>query len=204
MKKNLIPAMGINLLLIGILFFSSCATEQILVDSRDGQEYATVKIGSQTWMAENLNFATDHSWYYNNDSAEYAGKYGRLYSWEAATTACPSDWHLPSDEEWKTLEEFISLNPEELEIAGYRGDSVAVQIKTGGKTGLNLDFGGYRMMWGEGSFHYAGDYGDYWTNTQSAQAEGWYRNVSRFQNTIYRNSINIAIGNSVRCVKDNE
>ena len=124
-------------------------------------------------MSENLNFRTDHSWYYNNDSSQYAEKYGRLYTWQAASEACPSTdgWHLPSDEEWKVLEKYIGMDSSELDIAGYRGDSIAAKIKEGGKTGLNLTYGGYRMMWGDGSFHYAGDYGDYWTNTQSAQVE---------------------------------
>ena len=73
-----------------------------LNDSRDGQIYKTVKIGLQTWMAQNLNYKTDSSSCYN-DSTEYCDKYGRLYTWTAAKTACPSGWHLPKSEEWETL-----------------------------------------------------------------------------------------------------
>ena len=66
-----------------------------MTDSRDGQVYKTVKIGTQVWMAQNLNYKTENSYCYN-DSTIYCDKYGRLYTWAAAMESCPSDWHLPS------------------------------------------------------------------------------------------------------------
>jgi len=74
-------------------------------DSRDGKIYIKVKIGNQTWMAENLNYNIKNSRCYD-DNPDNCKKYGRLYDWEAAKKACPIGWHLPSNGEWKTLINF--------------------------------------------------------------------------------------------------
>jgi uncharacterized protein (TIGR02145 family) len=90
-----------------------------LVDKRDNNTYKTVKIGAQTWMAENLKYkATDNKCYDN--LAVNCETYGRLYNWATATNAeesnrnpsgvqgvCPDGWHIPSDGEWSTLTNYI-------------------------------------------------------------------------------------------------
>lgn len=76
-----------------------------LVDERDGQLYKTVKIGDQWWMAQNLNFETANTWCGGgSDTSEGdCSKYGRLYTWAASKSVCPTGWHLPSKTEWETL-----------------------------------------------------------------------------------------------------
>jgi TonB family protein len=147
-----------------------------LVDFRDGKKYKSVKIGEQTWMAQNLDYNAEGSKCYDNKLAN-CEKYGRLYNWEDAMQACPDGWHLPDYDEWQTLAAFTGGK----EIAGQKlkakngwekWDCEWTEIDDRGRTTkrskCNSDNYGFSALpggWGgsNGSFGFVGRNGIWWS-----------------------------------------
>jgi len=96
--------------LLFILFLSPYLSYGQVIDA-NGKAYKTVKIGDQEWMAENLAFRPSSGKYWSyNKSKSNVTKYGYLYDWETSQNVCPAGWHLPSDEEWTVLTDFLGGN----------------------------------------------------------------------------------------------
>ena len=125
----------------------------VLIDSRDGKSYPTVLIGSQCWMAANLDVGTridglhnqtDNSiiekyCYANNDAN--CTDYGGLYQWdemmqfvttEGVQGICPSGWHIPTDAEWCTLENEVDAGTISCSTTGLRGTDAGGNLKESG------------------------------------------------------------------------
>ena len=179
-------------------------------DARDGQTYKWVKIGNQVWMAENLNYNTENSWCYRKKTKN-CDIYGCLYNWNAARTACPSGWHLPTDKEWKTLEMQVGMSQSEADdTGGWRGSEEGIKLKsTSGwksigngtdEVGLTALPGGWRNT--NGVFQNLGYYGFWWSATEYNSTIAWYRNLGYLEVDVYRSGSDIVHGFSVRCVKN--
>jgi uncharacterized protein (TIGR02145 family) len=212
-----------------------------------GNIYNTIKIGTQTWMMENLKvthynngnaislITNDAAWsseshagycWYNNDEATYKNLYGALYNWSViySNMLAPVGWHVPSDEDWTTLENYLIAN-------GYNFDgstSGNKYAKAMASTSLwnssavvgavgNTDYpsyrnksyftalpGGSRMF--DGSFvagFTEGNYAIWWSSMQGLYwHSGWCRIISSENNYLDRFEMDGCYGFSVRCVKD--
>jgi len=193
---------------------SSIATAGTFTDIRGGT-YNWVTIGTQTWMAENLNYDASGSKCYNNDPANCA-KYGRLYDWATAMDnsasssanpsgvqgVCPSGWHLPSDAEWDTL------------MTAVGGTSTA-GTKLKAADGWNLysgvpvgtdDYGFSALPGGSGlssgDFESVGKYGFWWSSTELNASIAYYWDMYYNGASVNRDDYGKTLFFSVRCVKD--
>jgi uncharacterized protein (TIGR02145 family) len=183
-------------------------TYSYFTDIRDNKTYKTIKIGSQTWMTENLNFVTPSgSWCYN-DNSDYCAKYGRLYTWETAKSVCPIGWHLPSDDDWHNLVLFLDPNAvqekTESQIAGDMLKSISgwdgPSTNASNKSCFSALPGGSRNY--TGVFNFIGTYGNWWSSTEYlgyAICHAMHHDDSKvitFTSAKNDNSM------SVRCIKD--
>ena len=162
-------------------------------DSRDGKTYKTVVIGSQLWMAENLNFETANS-YCHEEKVSNCEKYGRYYTWNAAMEACPSGWHLPTWAEFDVL------------ISAVGGAEVAGNMLKSASGWYNDDNGsdsyGFSILPAGEQSGGEGRLAHFWSSTEFSDSYASYMSFSSDKNyvSVYNNSKEER--KYVRCVKD--
>jgi uncharacterized protein (TIGR02145 family) len=230
---------------------NSFVTNDSTIKDIENNVYKVVQIGTQVWMAENLRttkyndnanipLVTDNdAWYYlktpgycwydNETSNKFI--YGALYNWYTVNTGklCPTGWHVPTDAEWTTLENYLIAN-------GYNYDGTTIGNKyakalastttevspvTGwysnsnvGSVG-NTDYPAKRNATGftalpsghryedDGSCNGLGWESSWWSATENSTANAWYRCMYNLNSDVKRNISNKELGFSVRCVRDN-
>jgi uncharacterized protein (TIGR02145 family) len=187
----------------------------------EGNKYRTIQIGEQTWMAENLrslkfNDGTDipfvpdaYKWsilttpgytWYDSDSVGY----GALYNWYTVETGilCPAGWHVPADEEWTVLTDYL----------GGKSDAGGKLKETGtihwftpnfeatNESGFTALPAGYRSY--GGYFRGISDSGLWWSSTEWSSSGAWYRAVNYNYASVDRSNSMKSSGGTVRCLKD--
>lgn len=198
----------IFIILIIVLGINSFAqVTGTFTDPRDKKTYKTVKIGTQTWMAQNLAYKTSTGcWSYNNDQSIVA-LYGYLYDWNTAKTVCPSGWHLPSTDEWIILANYLggaTVAGGKLKEKGtthWQSPNVGATNETG-FTGIP---GGYRYG-KDGTFYNFSEYGHWWSSSLRApgdvSAGVFYWTLRTKDTELSKSLLNDYSAAAVRCVKD--
>jgi uncharacterized protein (TIGR02145 family) len=197
------------------------------VDLRDSNEYKSIKIGKQTWMAQNLNYRGKDGYLglcYGDEprrrifNPENCEKYGRLYDWSEAMGldrtnnwklfgssedkvqgACPDGWHIPSNEEWQTLKDFV----------GFATAGKKLKATSGWDTGGNgTDDYGFAALPGgrynNKGFSEVGKEGNWWTSTQQNASNAQRRRLSYDMDFLYETNLGKTFMYSIRCVQNLE
>lgn len=195
-----------------------------LVDIRDGKEYPTVLIGTQCWMAKNLNYGTEISgtleqtdnsivekYCYANTSSN-CDIYGGMYQWHelmgysvtpGIQGICPVGWHVPIDEEFKTLEMQLGMSQTDADLENaWRGTDQGTQLKTGGSSGFEALLGGSRIN--SSSYSSLNSYGYFYTSNEYTLNTNlaWRRCLNTTAQVGRWNTFPKTYGFSVRCLKD--
>lgn len=218
---NVLPAS------ISTAIFNPDLTYGTLTDI-EGNNYKTITIGTQTWMAENLRttryrngdaipevtgntawigLSTDAYCNYENSMDEIKiATMGRLYNWFAVTNShniAPEGWHVATDAEWSTLTGFLG---NETNAGGKLKEAANAHWKSPNSGATNASgftaLPGGRREYDSGLFINDGYDGFWWTSSAYNPDYSWYRYLHYDVSAIYRANFHKQYGFSVRCVKD--
>lgn len=198
-NKSLLLAIALNILAIS----AHAQIKGTFKDTRDGKTYKTVKIDTQTWMAENLAYKNSSGcWVYNGDTANVS-KYGYLYDWETSNKVCPTGWHLPSDAEWTVLTTYLG----EKEVVGLKMKSTSGWSDYNGKTGNGTNTSGFTGLPGgyrnaNGAYKLISLNSLWWSSASLNTENAWSRGLNFSNGKIDRVNGNKRNNFSVRCLKD--
>jgi uncharacterized protein (TIGR02145 family) len=195
-------------------------------DLRNGQVYNTIEIDDQCWMAENMNIGimiNSDNFQVNNDTIEkycydnYAANcetYGGLYQWnemmqytatEGSRGICPQGWHIPTDNEWAIITEFLGG----MIIAGGKMKEIgnnhwnSPNISATNESGFSALPGGSFSYYNTGSFLGQNSFSYSWSSTTTNLLNrAWQWNLQAYSSYILRTDPLKIAGLSVRCLKD--
>jgi len=205
----------------------------------EGNVYKTIQIGTQIWMAENLKTTTyrdgnpvpnvtdplvwsalsvDAYCWYDNSESSYKNLYGALYNWFSVNkgTLCPTGWHVPTDEELKTLEIYLGMTQAQADSYSIvaRGTDQGTKLKStsgwysGGNgtnsSGFNGLPGGYRYGQ-DGGFYDITKLSYWWSSTEyeyDTVTKATYRRINYDLSGVLREGTSKKGGKYIRCLKN--
>jgi len=189
----------------------------------DGNVYASVQIGNQCWMAENLkttqnrdgtpipnvtdgtawSLLSSGAWCNYDNISDYDAIYGKLYNWYAAANPniCPQGWHMPTDAEWTVLTTYLGGDW----VAG--GKMKATTLWNVPNTGATNESGfsglpGGNRFFPNGNFFNLGSYGSWWSASESGAEVAWLRYLNYDTAGVNRYNATKRNGFCLRCVRD--
>lgn len=182
-----------------------------------GEVYSTIQIGKQCWFKKNLNVGTliklgekqtkndtIEKFCYDNKPAN-CETYGGLYQWneamqyvttEGAQGICPTGWHIPTNEDWKTLTE--SVNDK---AANLIGKKAKIGHAYSNKSGFSALFAGYSDHI-FGCFYGISNYGHIWSSSASSKKRAYGTRLGYNYDTISFYYDKKGYGFSIRCIKN--
>ena len=231
--KKMKTKIFVTLLLCFFLLSANAQIQTTISDSVvtdiDGNTYKTIRIGNKVWMAENLRVThyrngdpvlttipdtidyrsestPKYQFVYNNDKRNLK-LYGRLYTWYAATDSrniCPVGWHLPTIDEYKTLDEVLGGKNAAIGKLKWAGTEYWLSPNTDAtnESGFNGLPAGWRSA--KGKYGMLGKYGHWWCSDMQTP-EYAFRMFLSFDESCYKNHLGSSDPQtawSVRCVKD--
>jgi uncharacterized protein (TIGR02145 family) len=180
---------------------------QAYTDPRDTTSYPTVQIGTQCWLASNLDYGTEVAWNLSQRDNCISEKYSlhpsplitySFYQWDeimlydetpGAQGVCPPSWHIPSENEWSMLFA-VYIN------SGFAGSP----LKYSGYTGFNALLPGIWHM------NKQWDYQDFatffWSSTLAGPIKAWAHGMNDTDPSVSRYPSLRSNAFSVRCLKD--
>ena len=196
----------------------------------DGNVYQTIQIGDQLWMAENLKvthynngdsiiyITSEEHWgsmnqgqyaIYNDESIN-SNIYGNLYNWAVIGDIrgiCPIGWHVPSDDEFTVLTDFLGgesvaggkMKESGLEHWNYYSEQISLEsTNESGFTGLPA---GYQNT-NNGDNIAMGFNGYFWSSTETSSDLAWRRYLFHYSSGVGRDTFGKPNGFSIRCLRD--
>jgi uncharacterized protein (TIGR02145 family) len=186
-----------------------------------GQTYKTIRIGTQTWMAENLNYEVDSSWVHGGD-VDSGIDYGRLYTWAAMMKLpdscntrpcasqvqskhqgiCPAGWHVPSEADWMVLATYAGG----ASTAGAKLKSTSGWSEDG-VPGNGIDAYGFRALPAggrqrSGEFGFLGRYTFFWSSAEDGAGNALHVYMYSGYDLLNGYPALKRNGSSVRCLLD--